>query len=105
MDISKMMKQAQKLQKEMRRAQDEIQKLERTFQAGGGAVQVTATGANRIKAVTIDPDVVDPDDVEGLEDLVLSAANGALQEIRKATEERMSSVTGGLNIPGLPGMP
>ncbi len=99
-NLAKMMKQAQQLQKQMAKAQEEIAVMERTF-AMSGAIEVTARGDNTITKVRIDPKAVDPQDVEGLEDLVLSCVNGALAAVHKETEERMGALTSGLNIPGL----
>lgn len=100
-NLGKLMKQAQAMQAQMKRAQDELVATERTYSAGGGAVEVTARGDNTIVAVKISPDAVDREDVEGLEDLVLLAVNGALGEIRKVAEAGMAKVAGGMNLPGL----
>lgn len=100
MDMNKMMKQARKMQKDMEAAQQEVAAMSRTYTAGG-VVTVTATGENQIAEVKIDPSAVDPDDVEGLEDLVQTAVNGALEDVQKAAQERLSSVTGGLSLPGM----
>ena len=101
MDMNAMMQQAQKMQEELARAQEEIQEMSFTATAGGGVVKVTALGDGSLESITIDPEAVDPDDVEMLQDLVLVAANEALRSVAEAGEQRMSSVTGGLNIPGL----
>ena len=89
-NMNNLMKQAQKMQRDMEKLQDELQEKEVEATAGGGAVKVIATGKKEIKEITIDPDVVDPDDVEMLQDLVLAAVNEAL---RKA-EEMVSSEIG-----------
>ena len=101
MDMKKMMKQAQKMQKEAARAQEEIAQMEFTATAGGGMVQVCAGGDMAIKSVTIDPEAVDPDDVEMLQDMILAATNEALRSATEASNARMSSVMGGMSIPGL----
>ena len=101
MDMNDIMQQAQRMQLELARAQEEIQTLTYTASSGGGMVQVTALGDGTLQDITIDPEAVDPEDVEMLQDMVLAAANAALRGVSEAGEQRMSSVTGGLNIPGL----
>ncbi len=101
MNIAKMMQQAQRMQSELSKAQGEISQLEKTFTTGGGAVEVVARGDNTIVRIAIKPEAIDPEDAEGLEDLILEAVNGALGQIRSATEARMSKVAGGLGLPGM----
>ena len=101
MDMNDIMQQAQRMQMELARAQEEAQELSYTATSGGGMVEVTALGTGELESIVIDPEAVDPDDVEMLQDMVLGAVNEALRGIAEATEQRMSSVTGGLNIPGL----
>ena len=101
MDMSQMMKQAQKMQLELARAQEEIKTLSFTTTSGGGMVAVTALGDGTIEGIKIDPQVVDPDDVEMLEDMVLVAVNEALRGVAEQGEARINAVTGGMNIPGL----
>lgn len=101
MDMNQVMKQAQKMQEELARAQEEIQSMTYKATAGGGAVEAVANGSGTIESITIDPDAVDPDDIEMLQDLVLAAVNEALRGVGELSEQRMSSATGGLNIPGL----
>jgi DNA-binding YbaB/EbfC family protein len=101
MDMKQMMKQAQRMQAEMEKAQSEIALLSAEASAGGGVVKVVAAGDGSIVSVTIDPEAVDPDDVEMLEDLVLAATNDALKSVQELANMRMSAVTGGMNIPGL----
>ena len=100
MDMNKMMKQARKMQKDMEAAQAEVAAMSRTATAGG-VVSATATGENAITDVSIDPSAVDPEDVEGLEDLVLTAVNEALGQVQEAAKERLSAATGGLSLPGM----
>jgi hypothetical protein len=97
-----MLKQLQSLQEDMLQAQDEIAAMEIDTSAGGGAVTAVVTGDRRVKSLTIDPEVVDPEDVEMLQDLVIAAVNDGLDQVDEATAEKMSSLTGGLGIPGLP---
>lgn len=101
MDMNQMMQQAQKMQLELARAQEEIKEMSYTATSGGGMVKVTALGDGTIEDIAIDPEAVDPDDVEMLQDMVLVAVNEALRGVAQAGEARMASVTGGLNIPGL----
>jgi DNA-binding YbaB/EbfC family protein len=96
-----MLQQLQGLQQDMLKAQDEIAEMLVTATAGGGAVSATVTGERRVKSLAIAPEVVDPEDVEMLQDLVTAAVNEALEQIDLAATERMSTFTGGLGIPGL----
>ena len=89
-----MMKQAQKMQQEL-----EASKFE--FSAGGGAVKAVVSGTRSFESITIDPEVVDPDDVEMLQDLILAAVNGALKAADDETSKAMSRLQGGMGIPGL----
>lgn len=97
-----MMKQAQKMQQEFLKMQNELESSEFEFSAGGGAVKAVVSGTRQFKSITINPEVVDPEDVEMLEDLVLSAVNGALEASDDKTSESMSKLQGGLG--GFPGM-
>ncbi len=101
MDMKKMMKQAQKMQLEAARAQEEIAQMEFTATAGGGMVKVCATGDGSITSVKIDPEAIDPEDVEMLEDMVLAATNEALRSASEASAARMNAIMGGMKIPGL----
>ena len=101
MDMKKMMKQAQKMQLEAARAQEEIAQMEFTATTGGGMVKVSAMGDMSIKSVSIDPAAVDPEDVEMLEDMILAATNEALRSATEASNARMTSLMGGMKIPGL----
>jgi DNA-binding YbaB/EbfC family protein len=103
-DMSKMLKQAQKLQAEMQRIQEQLAAERVTATAGGGVVRAVASGHGDLVELTIDPAVVDPSDVSMLADLVLAAVNEAQRNARAMAEERMRAVTGGLQIPGLPGL-
>ena len=102
-NLQQLMKQAQKMQQRMAVAQAELAEAEVTGTAGGGLVTVTASGGGEVKTVKIDPKVVDPDDVETLEDLVLAAVRNANEAVRVLTEEKMGPVTGGMGGLGLPG--
>lgn len=96
-----MMKQAQKMQQELLKMQQELETTDFEFTAGGGAVKATVTGTRQFKSIEINPEVVDPDDVEMLQDLVLAAVNGALKMSDDKTNESMSRIQGGMSIPGL----
>lgn len=100
-NMNNLMKQAQKMQKQMEDAQKEIESKSFEASVGGGAVTVTVTGKKQVTAVKIKPEVVDPDDVEMLEDLVLTAINEALKKADEETSALMGKLTGGLNIPGM----
>ena len=101
MDMKQMMRQAQKMQKELNKAQEEIATMSFEATAGGGMVTAVASGDMAITSLTIDPDAVDPEDVEMLQDLVVAAVNEALRGVSELSNQRMSAVTGGMNIPGL----
>lgn len=102
MDLSKMLKQAQKMQKDMAATQSALASRMVEATAGGGKVTVTATAAGDITGIRIDPSVVDPSDVEVLEDLILTGIRQALAEGRKVAEGEMKKVTAGMGLP--PGM-
>jgi DNA-binding YbaB/EbfC family protein len=101
-NINNLMKQAQKMQKDMEKMQAELQEREVEATAGGGAIKVVATGKKEIKEITISRDVVDPDDVEMLQDLILAAVNEALRMADEMVTGEMSKITGGLG--GLGGL-
>ncbi len=96
MNMNNLMKQAQKMQKQMEEAQENLEASEITASAGGGVVEVTVNGNKEIKNIKIDPDVVDPEDVETLEDLVTAAVNEAIRKMEEQTQEEMSKITGGM---------
>jgi nucleoid-associated protein EbfC len=101
-NIGNLMKQAQQLQANMQRAQAEIASLEVTGEAGGGMAKVTMTGKHEVRRVVLDPSIVTADDKDMLEDLIAAAINDAVQKVERTTQERMSSLMGGMNLP--PGM-
>lgn len=100
MDMKQMMRQAQKMQKELNKAQEEIATMTFEATAGGGMVKAVASGDMSITELTIDPDAVDPEDTEMLQDMIVAAVNEALRGISELSNQRMNSVTGGMNIPG-----
>ena len=100
-NINNLMKQAQKLQKDMEQAQKDLEAKEFEASVGGGAVVVKANGKKEILSINIKEEVVDPDDVEMLEDLGLSAVNEVLKKAEEESANKMGKLTGGLNIPGM----
>lgn len=100
-NMQQMLKQAQKMQEDMAKAQEEAETLEVEATAGGGMVAVKVNGKKEIVEIVIQPEVVDPDDIEMLQDLVTAAVNEAMVKIEEATKDAMGKVTGGMNIPGL----
>lgn len=102
-NMNRMMKQVQKMQADMARVQEELEHKTVEASAGGGMVTVVANGHQNIVSISIEPEAVDPDDVEMLEDLVLAAVNEAIRASREMAGDELGKVTGGLNIPGLPG--
>ena len=101
MNMQQMMKQARKMQEQLAAAEDNLKTQTVDTSAGGGMVKVTMTGDMKIETIKIDPDACDPEDVEMLQDLVISAVNEALRQADDAMSSRMNSFTSGLNIPGL----
>jgi len=99
--LGDLMRQAQKLQEEMMKTQEEAKKKTAEATAGGGMVTVVANGAGEIISIKIERDVVNPDDLEMLQDLILAAANEALRRAQEMVSEEMSKLTGGMQLPGL----
>ncbi len=101
---NKMMKQVQEMQRKMAQAQEELAIETVEASAGGGTVTVVITGSLEVKEVRIDPDAVDPDDVEMLQDLVVAATNEALRAAQDLAGAKLGGATGGLDLPGIPGL-
>lgn len=101
-NMGNLMKQAQKMQKDMEKAQSELAEKEVTATAGGGAISVIATGKKEIKEIKIKPEVIDPEDIEMLEDLIMAAVNESLRKADELANSEMGKITGGLG--GLGGM-
>jgi nucleoid-associated protein EbfC len=99
--LGDLMRQAQKLQEEMMKAQEEAKKKTVEATAGGGMVTVVASGSGQIVSIKIEKDVVNPDDVEMLQDLILAASNEAIRRAQELVNSDMSKLTGGLNMPGM----
>lgn len=102
-NMSNLMKQAQRMQRQMEESAKELESKEFTAAAGGGAVEVTVTGKKEVSKVKLDPEAVDPDDVEMLEDLLVAAVNEALEKVDAETTSAMSKFTGGMGG-GMPGL-
>ena len=100
-NMKDLMRKAQKMQQDMMKAQEELADQVIEAQAGGGMVKVEIKGKYEVKSLKIDPEVVDADDVEMLEDLILAAFKEALEKVGKNSEESMGKLTGGMKIPGL----
>lgn len=101
---NEMMQRIQKMQEDMARVQEEVENSEFTASAGGGAVEVRVSGKHEILGITLKPEVVDPEDVEMLEDLLKASLNEAIRKSNDTMEREMNGVTGGMNIPGLSGL-
>ena len=101
MGMANLQRMAQQMQQEMLRVQSELESVQVDGSAGGGVVKAVVTGKQELVSVTIDPDVVDPSDVEMLQDLIVAAVNDALRSSRQVAEEKMAAVTGGLRMPGM----
>ncbi len=100
-NMNQMIKQAQKMQEDMATLQTDLESREYTATSGGGAVTATVDGKHLIKSLKINPDIIDPDDAEMIEDLVTVAVNEAINNAIKTAEEEMGAITGGLNLPGM----
>lgn len=100
-NMNSMIKQAQKMQELMAQKQEELNEREYKASSGGGAVEVLMSGKKELTSVTIKPEVVDPEDIEMLQDLVVAAVNEAYRAVEEATSAEMEKITGGLNMPGM----
>ena len=100
-NMQSMIKQAQKMQEDMAAKQAELESKEYDVAAGGGVVNVKINGKKEVLTVKIDPEVVDPDDVETLEDLIVAAVNEAIKTVENVSAEEMSKITGSMSIPGM----
>lgn len=99
--MQKQMQQVQAMQRRMEEMQEEINKMEMTATAGGGAVSITVNGEKMITGIEIKPEVVDPEDVEMLQDLIMVAANEAIRQMEEIANNEMNKLTGGLQLPGM----
>lgn len=100
-NMNQMVRKAQKMQEDITRIQEELEAKEFTKQVGGGALELVMTGDKKLKSVTLKPEVVDPEDIEMLQDLIISGVNEIIAEIEEYSTVEMSKVTGGVSMPGL----
>lgn len=100
-NANNMIRQAQKMQQEMLKAQEEIEQCEFEATSGGGAVSIKMSGKKEVTEITIKPEACDPDDVEMLQDLIITAVNDVIKKVDDANNAKMSKLTGGISIPGL----
>lgn len=100
-NMNQMVRKAQKMQEDITRVQDELEAKEFTKQVGGGALELVMTGNKKLKSVKLKPEVVDPNDIEMLQDLIISGINEIVQEIEEYGTTEMEKVTGGVTLPGL----
>ena len=99
-----LMKQAQKMQEDMQALQADLDEREYEVKAGGGVVTVKISGKLEVKSIEIDPEVVDPDDVETLSDILVAAVNEASKKVNETNSDEMGKITGSLGMPGIPGL-
>lgn len=99
-NYGEMMKQAKMMQKQMEKVQDELKGMQFEASSGGGAVKITVNGEQKVLKVKVNKDIVDPEDIEMLEDMVLVAVNDAIKQSKDEAKNKLAGVTGGLNIPG-----
>ncbi len=102
MNMQQMMKQARKMQEQLASVQANLSETTVDASAGGGMVKVTVNGDMQLVSVKIDPEAVDPDDIEMLEDMIVAAVNEAVRGVNEIASKQMGAITGGLNIPGMP---
>lgn len=100
-NMQNMLRQAQKMQENIEAKKAELEEKEYIVSSGGGMVEITVKGNHEVKAIGLNPEVVDPEDVEMLEDMLVAAFNEAMRQIEEESERELEKVTGGLNIPGL----
>ena len=103
-NMQSMLKQAQKMQEDMQNLREELDTREYEIKAGGGVVTVKINGKLEIENIAIEPDIVDPDDIETLSDVLTAAVNEAIKKVNTTNEEEMGKITGAMNIPGMPGL-
>lgn len=102
MNMQEMMKQARKMQEQLAQAQESMKDVTIDASAGGGMVKATVNGDLELVSIQIDPDALDPEDVDLLQDMIVAAVNEAIRGVSEVASKQMSSITGGLNIPGVP---
>lgn len=102
MNMQQLMKQAQKMQQQLVEAQENLEQVTVDASAGGGMVKATVNGKMMLESLTIDPEAVDPEDVEVLQDMIVAAVNEAVRGVNEVANKQMGAITGGMNIPGMP---
>ena len=100
-NMNSMVKQAQKMQEDIQAVQERMEQTEFTEAAGGGMVELTMTGGRVLKSIKLDPEIVDKDDIEGLQDVIVAGVNAIIQKIDEESAKEMEKVTGGVSFPGL----
>ena len=103
-NMQSMIKQAQKMQEDMTALQEELDTREYEVKAGGGVVTVKINGKLEVLSIDVAPEVVDPDDIETMTDIIVAAVNEAIKKVNETNSEEMGKITGGLNVPGIPGL-
>ena len=103
-NMQSMIKQAQKMQEDMTALQEELDAREYEGKAGGGVVTVKINGKLEVLSIDVAPEVVDPDDIETMTDIIVAAVNEAIKKVNETNSEEMGKITGGLNVPGIPGL-
>ena len=103
-NMQSMIKQAQKMQEDMTALQEELDTREYEVKAGGGVVTVKINGKLEVLSINVAPEVVDPDDIETMTDIIVAAVNEAIKKVNETNSEEMGKITGGLNVPGIPGL-
>ena len=105
MNMQQLMKQAQKMQQQLAEAQENLEQVTVDASAGGGMVKVTVNGQMMLESITIDPEAIDPDDVEVLQDMIIAAVNEGVRGVAEIANKQMGAITGGLGGMNIPGMP
>ena len=100
-NMNSMVKQAQKMQEDIQAVQERLEQTEFTETAGGGMVELTMTGGRVLRSIKLDPEIVDKDDIEGLQDVIIAGVNAIIQKIDEESAKEMEKVTGGVSFPGL----
>ena len=99
-----MLRQVQKMQEDMQAMQEELQNREYEIASGGGVCKIRITGAKEVRSIELDPEIVDPDDVETLQDILVAGINEAIKRVEEEGNAEMNKITGSLNLPGMPGL-
>ena len=103
-DMNTMIRQAQKMQEDMAELQEDLDSREYEITAGGGVVTIKINGKKEVQAIDIKPEIVDPDDIETLSDILIAGINEAIRKVEETNNEEMGKITGSLNLPGMPGL-